>query len=71
MKQFQVYVLCINVPTTCHPEKWLKVTHCADTFRPNSFMYVRVAEDMGHALQLVLCIAVYIMELANITLNTW
>ena len=34
-------------------------------------MYVRVAEDMGHVLQLVLCIAVYIMELANTTLNTW
>ena len=30
-----------------------------ETFRPNSFMYVGVVEDMGHALLLVLYIAVY------------
>lgn len=34
VKQFQVYmyILCINVQTTCHPEKWNKVTHCAGHF---------------------------------------
>lgn len=54
-----MYKLCINVQTTCHPENGTKSPTAPDTFRPNSSMYVRVAEDMGHALLLVLCIPVY------------